>query len=98
GVESSVHLEGLAGAYNRAAGRRVPRATLRRVRHDPVVRPLVGLVPRRVRARLGAVTGMESNEPTLSAATRDELAERLADEVRRLRPLMPSDFDGWGIA
>ena len=63
-----------------------------------MVASIVDHVPRSVRARVAGVTGIESSTPTLSAATREVLAERLADDVRRLRPLMPADFDGWGIA
>jgi len=44
----------------------------------------------------------ETDRPSSTFAIPDpvraRLAERLADDVARLRTRMPADFDGWGIA
>jgi hypothetical protein len=37
-------------------------------------------------------------QPRLSDGTRQELEDRLRDDVRRLRRYMGDDFDAWGFA
>ena len=97
-VDPTVHPDALAHEFTRAADRRVARGPLRRFRHNRLVAPVVARLPRSVRERVGGVTGVASNTSHLAPDTRAILAERLADAVRRLQPLMPPGFDGWGIS
>jgi hypothetical protein len=53
-------------------------------------RTLNRILPHRHAAGLG--------RPALDERVRAQLADRLADDVRRLRVYMPEGFDGWGIA
>jgi hypothetical protein len=53
--------------------------------------------PRSVGARRHE-TDRPSSTFAIPDPVRARLAERLADDVARLRTRMPADFDGWGIA
>jgi hypothetical protein len=100
GVDPSVVPAALDAEYSRADSKRVPRSRLRGARTNPRLASVVARVPTSLRERLASVTSVASNAPEhrLSAATRATLAERLVDEVERIRPLMPPGFDAWGLA
>ncbi|MEO8425405.1 MAG: hypothetical protein ABI595_16025, partial [Actinomycetota bacterium] len=58
---------------------------------DHVLPSSLGRVPEKAPA---------AKDPTFTIPddVREQLVERLRDDVRDLRPFMPEDFDGWGLA
>lgn len=69
---------------------------LGRVAASPVGRLVPSSVRRVVRDRVTPPVGQVDTD--LTDELRDRLAARLAPDVERLRELMDSSFDGWGIA
>lgn len=51
-----------------------------------------------VRATPGCSAEMTAGDQVLAPALRRQLADRLCDDVARLRRYMPADFDGWGYS
>jgi hypothetical protein len=76
-------------------------APLAHRRHRFFLRDLYLLIPPKARdfVRLRLLMRSGPNvDTTISPELRAELTERLQEDVRRLRPLVDRDFDGWGIA
>lgn len=101
GVDPDVSLSDPMARFNRSAVTdRQPRMGLRRVRSAAPIKRAVRRLPPALRDRAAALTsvGRSPDDEALPKETREWLAPRLAPEVERLRPMLPPDFDGWGIA
>lgn len=90
-TESRARYSPLVWRLRHALKERVPAAKRAKEFVDST---LPRLMPASLRTGQASVVGLTD----LDADDRARLAELLADDVRKLRPLMPPGFDGWGIA
>jgi len=80
--------------------RRAPRVIQGRIRGLRGVRVVSSAIPLSVKRFAIRATSrkIEPSDRTISEGLRGKLESRLRDDVRRLRPYMSGEFDGWGIA
>jgi len=89
--------------YLASAGRQMKAPSLRAIRRIPRVRTISTFVPQPVKTLKRRLTSGLATQPldvergVLSDDLRRELRRVLQDDVRRLRPYLGEDFDGWGI-
>jgi Sulfotransferase domain len=87
--------------FNRTNDARVPRGVLRTVRGIPGSHTLARAIPRSMKVAAKQrmlTTRVNVDEARLSDDLRNDLEQLLRDDVRLLRPYLPTGFDGWGIA
>ncbi len=96
GVDPVFRVPDVHQEFNRSAGRRSGGAFVRAARRIPLAGRVSAAAPEALKRAL--IREASAPDTTLRPETERELAERLADDVRRLREFMGPDFDGWGIA
>jgi hypothetical protein len=87
--------------FNRTTDARVPRGVLTAVRRVPGSRLIARVVPRSVKGaakRRMLTTRVNVEDARMPDDLRNDLEQLLRDDVRLLRPYLPTGFDGWGIA
>jgi Sulfotransferase domain len=104
-VDPSWVPENLDEEFLRSTDRRLNPSPLRQLRRVPRIRTMASYVPapikalkRRMTAGWEASGRLDVSSANISEELRDHLHTALGDDVRRLRPYLGEDFDGWHIA
>jgi hypothetical protein len=90
--------------FYRSSERRMKPALLRRIRRIPRVRTMAVYVPGPVKRLKQQLTkdlpteDLDLSRASVSDEVIEQLRNSLREDVARLRPYMPEEFDGWGIA
>ena len=99
GVDPNVELAGLERTFNATDDKRRPRKLDGMMRRLPGYVGVASHIPEPIRkAKYRLTTKGSGPRPAISATLRKDLEDLLRDEVRRLRPYMGPEFDGWSIA
>ncbi len=100
GVDPTWSSPELDTEFHRTAEKRALRPIFNRLRTLPGYGLMGRVVPPRVKeATLRLRTsGVDPREALVTAGLRDQLEDRLREDIRRLRNFLGDSFDGWGIA
>jgi Sulfotransferase domain len=98
GVDPTFEPPTLQQEYNTTE--RAPRALDRIIHQVPGFRTISAATPGSVKRFAAGLTSrrIDPSDSMISPEIRHRLEDLLRDDVRRLRPYMAEDFDGWGMA